>query len=55
MHVHHVRALADLELPGPAQPTWATLMARRRRKTLVVCASCHDRIHTGQPTAKLTA
>jgi group II intron reverse transcriptase/maturase len=55
MHVHHVRALADLEPPGPAQPTWAKLMARRRRKTLVVCASCHDRIHTGQPTATLTA
>jgi group II intron reverse transcriptase/maturase len=55
MHVHHVRTLADLEPPGPAQPPWAALMARRRRKTLVVCAACHDHIHTGQPTATLTA
>jgi len=51
MHVHHVRKLTDLEPPGPAQPTWTKLMARRRRKTLVVCAACHDHIHSGQPTA----
>jgi hypothetical protein len=31
--------------PGPGQPAWATLMARIRRKTLIVCASCHDWIH----------
>jgi group II intron reverse transcriptase/maturase len=55
MHVHHVRKLADIDQPGPAQPMWAKLMARRRRKTLVVCAACHDHIHNGQPTAKLTA
>ena len=24
-------------------------MARRRRKTLVVCPDCHQRIHTRQP------
>ena len=55
MQVHHVRKLADLNPNGPAQRRWATLMARRRRKTLVVCAHCHDHIHTGQPTAHLTA
>jgi hypothetical protein len=55
MHVHHVRKLADLALPGPAQPVWATVMARRRRKALVVCTACHDHIHTGQPTMTLTA
>ena len=26
-------------------------MARRRRKTLVVCGTCHTDIHTGRPTA----
>jgi hypothetical protein len=26
-------------------------MARRRRKTLVVCAACHDAIHGRQSTA----
>jgi hypothetical protein len=30
-------------------------MAVRRRKTLVVCAACHENIHAGQPTAQLTA
>ena len=55
MQVHHVRKLADLNPNGTAPPRWATLMARRRRKTLVVCAHCHDHIHTGQPTAHLTA
>ncbi len=31
--------------PGPGQPAWAALMARMRRKTLVVCAPCHEYIH----------
>jgi predicted metal-binding protein len=26
-------------------------MAKKRRKTLVVCRSCHDVIHNGHPTA----
>ena len=29
-------------------------MARRRRKTLLVCQACHDTIHTGQRAATLT-
>ena len=49
VQVHHVRKLKDLGAPGPFQPQWAKAMANRRRKTLVVCASCHDHIHTGQP------
>jgi group II intron reverse transcriptase/maturase len=49
--VHQVRKLASLGTPGPGQPAWAALMARKRRKTLVVCHPCHDVIHHGQPTA----
>ena len=45
--VHHVRKLADLGKPGQPQPAWAEQMATRRRKTLVVCPSCHDTIHAG--------
>ncbi len=26
-------------------------MARKRRKTLVVCRPCHDHIHHGHPAA----
>lgn len=46
--VHHVAKLANLGKPGPDQPNqpaWAALMARMRRKTLIVCAPCHDHIH----------
>jgi group II intron reverse transcriptase/maturase len=43
--VHHVAKLADLGKPGPGQPAWAALMAKMRRKTLVVCAPCHEYIH----------
>ncbi|MGW4095218.1 group II intron reverse transcriptase/maturase, partial [Nocardia sp. NPDC004750] len=38
LQVHHVRKLADLDKPGrPDRPAWIRLMAKRRRKTLVVC------------------
>ena len=52
--VHQVRKLADLQRPGHPQPVWDQLMAKRRRKTLVVCATCHTAIHDGQPTATPT-
>jgi group II intron reverse transcriptase/maturase len=54
VQVHHIRKLADLGIPEPLQPEWAKAMANRRRKTLVVCTSCHDHIHTGQPATPLT-
>lgn len=56
LQVHHVRKLADLTKPGrPDRPPWIHLMAMRKRKTLVICASCHQDIHTGRvrtPTQK---
>lgn len=52
LHVHHVRKLADLDKPGRSKkPEWAKLMARRQRKTLVVCRTCHQHIHAGRATA----
>jgi group II intron reverse transcriptase/maturase len=45
MAVHQVAGLTSLGRPGPGQPAWASLMAKMRRKTLIVCASCHDHIH----------
>jgi len=53
MQVHHVRKLANLSRPGQPQPQWAQLMTKRRRKSLVVCSDCHDRIH-GQPATPIT-
>ena len=48
--VHQVRKLASLGPAGPGQPTWAAAMATKRRKTLVVCAACHDVIHANPVT-----
>ena len=54
VEVHQIRKLADLANPGlPETPPWMALMARLRRKTLVVCRPCHDTIHR-RPTAPLT-
>jgi len=55
VQVRHVRKLADLQrLHGPQQPAWAVLMAKKRRKSLVVCGNCHDTIHA-DPPATITA
>jgi len=52
VQVHQIRELADLDQPRlPERPEWMEIMARRRRKTLVVCGSCHADIHTGSPIA----
>jgi group II intron reverse transcriptase/maturase len=51
--VHHVRALADLYRPGQPQPAWAAVMAKIRRKSLLVCGDCHDTIH-GHPVTPFT-
>jgi group II intron reverse transcriptase/maturase len=47
---HQVAGLKQLGGPGPGQPAWAALMARMRRKTLIVCAACHDYIHANPVT-----
>ena len=60
VQVHHIRKLADLDKfldrSGPTDmPVWAAIMAKRRRKALIVCQYCHDNIHIGAPpVAKLT-
>jgi len=44
IQVHHIRKLADLK----GASSWAKVMASRRRKTLVVCEACHQKIHFGR-------
>ncbi|WP_220197481.1 reverse transcriptase domain-containing protein [Ktedonospora formicarum] len=47
--VHHIRKLADLENKGGREtPRWKRRMAAMRRKTLVVCRTCHHEIHAGK-------
>jgi group II intron reverse transcriptase/maturase len=49
LQAHHIRKLADINRPGrrPKAP-WERLMVARRRKTLMVCESCHEDIHAGR-------
>jgi group II intron reverse transcriptase/maturase len=56
IRVHHIRKLADLNTLGqPEKPEWAKIMAKRRRKSLVVCQTCHDDIHNRKPATENTA
>ena len=49
VEVHHIRALRDLNVKGQGtKPKWVQLMAARKRKTLVVCRTCHMDIHHGR-------
>ena len=48
IEVHHIRKLADLEHRGRDEHKWMRVMSARRRKTLVVCQSCHNNIHYGR-------
>ena len=49
IEVHHVRKLSDLKPKGrKPRPEWMQIMAARRRKTLVVCQACHNKIHAGR-------
>jgi group II intron reverse transcriptase/maturase len=50
IEVHHNRALKDLQnYDGREKPLWVKVMAARRRKTLVLCHTCHDDLHAGRP------
>jgi group II intron reverse transcriptase/maturase len=55
IQVHHIRALKSLKRKGrPDKPLWMTVMAARRRKTLVVCHQCHVDIHGGRLQSSLS-
>ena len=48
IEVHHIRKLSDLDTKGKTEkPIWIQIMATRKRKTLVVCRNCHNKIHNG--------
>jgi group II intron reverse transcriptase/maturase len=55
VEVHHIRALKDLNPKGRKQPPeWVVRMASRRRKTLVVCRTCHEGIHYSGSASRQT-
>jgi hypothetical protein len=49
IEVHHIRKLPDkIVKKNNANSDWVRLMQVRRRKTLVLCRSCHHNLHTGK-------
>ena len=42
--VHHIKKLKDLK----GKSNWEKLMIARKRKTLVLCVSCHHKLHAGK-------
>lgn len=53
--VHHIHKLADLRRRWRGRkekPAWVKEMIGRRRKTLIVCARCHQDIHAGRPLSR---
>ncbi|MGP4011966.1 group II intron reverse transcriptase/maturase [Streptomyces sp. 4N124] len=54
VEAHHVKSLNKLQQAGDASSDWVKMMVARRRKSLVVCGSCHDRIHQRKPSATRT-
>ena len=53
IEVHHIRALKDLvKYTGREKPRWVQVMAARKRKTLVLCRTCHMDIQYGRPVRR---
>ena len=44
MEVHHIKKLKDLK----GKKKWEKHMIARKRKTLVLCDECHDKLHAGK-------
>jgi group II intron reverse transcriptase/maturase len=55
--IHHVRKLKDVKQKyakrGALAPAWVLKMSALNRKTLVVCKSCHSKIHRGEMNKSL--
>ena len=50
LEVHHIRAMKDLhKYPGREKPLWMQRMIARKRKTMIVCRTCHEDITFGRP------
>jgi group II intron reverse transcriptase/maturase len=53
VEVHHIRKLADLKRYGRKErPEWVVKMSARKRKTLIVCQTCHQNIQYGRYDGK---
>ena len=52
IEVHHVRRLKDIhdkyKRIGKPLPSWVLTMVKMKRKTLILCSKCHDKVHAGK-------
>lgn len=48
IEVHHVRKLGNLK----GKVSWERQMIQRHRKTMILCAECHDELHAGTLSEK---
>lgn len=44
LEMHHIRKMSDIK---KGKQHWEKMMIARRRKTMAVCISCHQKIHKG--------
>lgn len=44
LEMHHIRKLKDLK----GRKQWEIAMIGRKRKTMAICVSCHDKLHAGK-------
>jgi len=50
VQVHHVRKMSNLhEYPGRPKPPWVVRMIALKRKTLLLCRTCHEDVDNGRP------
>jgi group II intron reverse transcriptase/maturase len=50
VEVHHVRKMKNLhEYPGRPKPPWVVRMIALKRKTLLLCRTCHEDVDLGRP------
>lgn len=44
IEIHHIKKIKDLK----GKASWEIVMIGRRRKTLAMCKTCHDKLHSGK-------
>jgi len=55
VEVHHIRRMKHLhEHPGRPKPEWVKRMIALKRKTLILCRTCHEDVDLGRPLRRPT-
>ena len=55
VEVHHVRKMKHLhEYPGRPKPPWVVRMIALKRKTMLLCRTCHEDVDYGRPLRRQT-